>query len=183
MTRKRVASGSPFEAENGFSRAPPARLSRSVASSIRAGSSRRRRTRQSNDTASGVSLARSLASIPNATALRRPHRIVAVKSRRTRSVRPPLRGCSAALRPLCGDCAAPMWRFVSMVFAERNRPAGSTSLSKDHGNQEPEPRAGVNVCERSEQPAKAGATLTPSTDQAQWTPKISNLDLRIRKPA
>jgi len=47
-----------------------------------------------------------------------------------------------------------MWRFVSMVFAER-----------------------------SEQSAKAGATLTPSTDQAQRTPKISSLDVRIRKPA
>ncbi len=64
-----------------------------------------------------------------------------------------------------------------MIFAERSRPAGPTSRSKDHGNQQAEPRAGVNVCERSEQPARAGATLTPSTDQALETRKVSSFDV------
>jgi hypothetical protein len=51
------------------------------------------------------------------------------------------------------------------LLRETGRKAGSRN--NDHGNQQPEPRAGVNVCERSEQPAQAGATLTPSTDQAE----------------
>ena len=63
-----------------------------------------------------------------------------------------------------------------MIFVEQAGPQGPALLDKDHENEEPEPRGGVNVCERSEQPAKAGVTLTPSTNQAQRTRKASNFE-------
>ena len=115
----------------------------------------------------------------------RPHRPVAVKSRRMRSIRPPLRGCSAALRPLRGDCAVPMRLSASMIVAARSRPTGpacaatimeTESLGCAEGSRlarlSPS-RTGVlaNALWRANR--ETGFALTPSTDQAQRTGKIS----------
>jgi len=61
------------------------------------------------------------------------------------------RGCSAALRPLCGDCAGPMRRY-RVYGLWRARPArGPARLTKEHGSQRPEPRAGVKAREATAQ--------------------------------
>ncbi len=126
---------------------------------------------------------------------RRPHRIVAVKSRRTHSVRPPLRGCCAALRPLRGDCAAPMRRlcFHDLCRAKpAARPARSTkimeaeSLSRAEGSRlariaRRETGVLANALWRATR--ETGLALTPSTDQAQRTGRESNFGVRIGRSA
>ena len=50
-----------------------------------------------------------------------------------------------------GASAVPIRRFASMVFGERSRPLEPAPLTKDHGSQRPEPRAGVKAREATVQ--------------------------------
>jgi hypothetical protein len=89
---------------------------------------------------------------------------------------PSSRFASASLRfAPSGDDASPMWRFVSMELGERSRPAGRL-VSPNSMETKSLSRAQGSRLARERATREAGLALTPSTDRAQRTKKISNCD-------